>query len=80
MSNTVLAVPALFVIYDFFYSLFHRALHHQRCVRHSRHAHVSMKHDTLTALLRVAARPVCTSGFTSTTTGSMRPAGATRMR
>uniref|UniRef100_A0A7R9UCP9 Fatty acid hydroxylase domain-containing protein n=1 Tax=Pinguiococcus pyrenoidosus TaxID=172671 RepID=A0A7R9UCP9_9STRA len=26
-SNTVLAVPALYVVYDFFYSLFHRFLH-----------------------------------------------------
>jgi sterol desaturase/sphingolipid hydroxylase (fatty acid hydroxylase superfamily) len=27
LSNTLLAVPVLFVLYDLFYSLFHRALH-----------------------------------------------------
>ena len=32
LRNTALALPALFVVYDFFYSLFHRALHHQTCV------------------------------------------------
>ena len=31
--NTVLATPLLFIVYDFFYSLFHRALHHRKlCV------------------------------------------------
>ena len=33
LCNTVLATPLLFIVYDFFYSFFHRALHHRRlCV------------------------------------------------
>ena len=31
--NTAVATPLLFIVYDFFYSFFHRALHHRRmCV------------------------------------------------
>jgi hypothetical protein len=32
VRNTLLPLPLLFLCYDFFYSLFHRALHHQRRV------------------------------------------------
>ena len=33
LFNTILATPSLFIVYDFFYSFFHRALHHRRvCV------------------------------------------------
>ena len=29
MANTCIALPAFFVVYDFFYAPFHRALHHR---------------------------------------------------
>jgi sterol desaturase/sphingolipid hydroxylase (fatty acid hydroxylase superfamily) len=29
LKNTALTIPMLFIVYDFFYSLFHRALHHR---------------------------------------------------
>jgi len=28
-TNTLFAVPMLYIVYDFFYTLFHRALHHR---------------------------------------------------
>lgn len=33
-ANTALALPLLYVVYDFFYTLFHRALHHRSLYRH----------------------------------------------
>jgi len=43
LAGSVLALPALFLVYDLLYSLFHRTLHHRRCVaalpRSTRAAH-----------------------------------------
>jgi sterol desaturase/sphingolipid hydroxylase (fatty acid hydroxylase superfamily) len=33
-ANSLLALPLLYVVYDFFYTLFHRALHHRSLYRH----------------------------------------------
>ncbi len=32
LAGSVLALPALFLVYDLLYTLFHRVLHHRRCV------------------------------------------------
>lgn len=42
-ANTLVALPLLYVVYDFFYTLFHRALHHRSLYRHIHKHHHRQK-------------------------------------
>lgn len=43
LVNSLVALPLLYVVYDFFYTLFHRALHHRSLYRHIHKHHHRQK-------------------------------------
>ena len=96
LTNSVAALVLLYIVYDLFYTLLHRFLHHQRCVRRVL-LPISPRRPVaaFARCLCVAVAPctplrfgsslrrsgaACISTSTSIITGSMRLAAATWTR